>query len=490
MSESWLTSVTVGTLRTLIPGRLRELDSECPEAFSRLQIWLQTCNLRHNCIPREPPKLPTRVLDVGVAGRNVMLMDSFGMSGHYIALSHCWGTSGRIMLTNATYLDLLRGIAISYLPKTFRDAVMLTRKLRVRYLWIDCLCIVQDDAKDWETEASLMGQVYSNAYLTISAADSRDSTTGCFPKRERGPYVSADSISLGYNTPRHTLRPEAFHFGIMDSTGGNLSTMSLFDEWMPGASINWVRSYVIGVYGAIFDPLENESISSRGWTLQERILSPRLIHYAKDQMYWECSRFTKSEDGSVFRPMAQMSKIIEKQRISITDPDYTIVSGISLIRGRSAEIGDRRERYESGWLSYIQNFMRRKLTKEDDRLPALSGLTRVVATATNDKFHAGVWANHVLEDLHWRVYPQEEIVAHTWPRATLSKGKIYGEVRRTQTYRAPSWSWASLEAPIKFLTLNPKHLVADWKEISATPAGLDPNGRVINGFLKIKVSDL
>src|SRR5438034_1924444 len=66
------------------------------------------------------------------------------------------------------------------LPKTFQDAVLLTRALGVRYLWIDSLCIIQDDEKDWKRENPKMGEVYQYATITIAAAHARDSSEGCF----------------------------------------------------------------------------------------------------------------------------------------------------------------------------------------------------------------------------------------------------------------------------------------------------------------------
>lgn len=479
----------MGTLSDQVPGRIREIDSSSPNALKRLFDWLDDCDLRHPCLIRQAPALPTRVLDVQALNRGVRLVESSGLSSHYVALSHCWGTSRRMMLTKATYPDMKQNIPISYLPKTFQDAIKLTRAIKIRYLWIDCLCIIQDDPNDWELEAATMGDVYSKSYLTISAADSTDSFTGCFPERKESSYVSTDSISMGYATARSTKRPNAFHVGVADSkTPGVMSTMSFFKEWMPGASINWVSPYIVGAYGGLFDPIVSENISTRAWTLQERLLSPRIIHYGKDQMYWECRAYTRSEDGALFRPMAQMSQVIAKQKISLKEHGYGGLSGLSLIEGINPARDDDAARWDEGWLYHMRNFSRRKLTHEQDKLPALSGLAQFIAAATNDTYHAGLWANHLLEDLNWRVYPQEETVAATWPKHTLSKGEVYGDVRRTQSYRAPSWSWASLEAPIKFTAMSFDHLVGDWVEVSTTPAGPDSCGKVVNGCLKLRVS--
>ncbi|MBE3045596.1 HET domain-containing protein, partial [Candidatus Bathyarchaeota archaeon] len=128
-----------GTAFTHIPGRLRELRSDSDLAFSRNSRWLENCRLNHpRCIaPYENPVLPTRVIDVSFADGKVALFETRGGRGRYMTLSHCWGTSRRLMATTKTFQDLKGGIAVSLLPETFRDAIAITRRLGVRYLWVD-----------------------------------------------------------------------------------------------------------------------------------------------------------------------------------------------------------------------------------------------------------------------------------------------------------------------------------------------------------------
>ncbi|ORY09011.1 heterokaryon incompatibility protein-domain-containing protein, partial [Clohesyomyces aquaticus] len=128
------------------------------------------------------PELPTRVIDVGTNadGATVRLVETKRRRDHYIALSHCWGppTKRPLCTSKATFPQHLAGIHISSLPKTFRDAVAITRLLNLRYLWIDSLCIIQDDRNDWSMEAPRMGAFYSGAHLVIAASGARDSTEG------------------------------------------------------------------------------------------------------------------------------------------------------------------------------------------------------------------------------------------------------------------------------------------------------------------------
>jgi hypothetical protein len=99
-------------------------------------------------------------------------------------LSHCWGLSHRITATSATLDRLKKEISLDELPKTFQDAIIIAERLSVQYLWIDPLCIIQDDPLDWRAESSKMADVYTQSYLTISASTSTDDSTGCFRNGE------------------------------------------------------------------------------------------------------------------------------------------------------------------------------------------------------------------------------------------------------------------------------------------------------------------
>jgi hypothetical protein len=109
-------------------------------------------------------------VDVGLTSQYVRLVHTIGQKGNYIALSHCWGSTNLIRTTTRTLSTHEEGILITDLPKTFRDAISICRYLKVQFLWIDSLCIIQDDEQDWEREASRMADVYANAYLTIAAS--------------------------------------------------------------------------------------------------------------------------------------------------------------------------------------------------------------------------------------------------------------------------------------------------------------------------------
>jgi hypothetical protein len=152
--------------------------------------WLQDCEDEHkhrHCRRREETtKLPTRVLDLGEAPTiqdPIKLFETKGDQGKYMTLSHCWGSVQFLTTTRCTFEERKAGIQLAELPQTFKDAVSFTRSLGIRYLWIDSLCIIQQDHDDWEIEAGRMRSVYSNSYLNIAATGSSAGNGGCFRER-------------------------------------------------------------------------------------------------------------------------------------------------------------------------------------------------------------------------------------------------------------------------------------------------------------------
>ena len=119
--------------------------------------------------------LPTRVLDLLAKGVNIYLYESLQEEEPYLCLSHCWGGVTQFTTTLATVQDHKSEILWIDLPPLFQDAVTIVRKLGYRYLWIDSLCIIQDDLADWDCESARMWSIYQGAELTIAATDCPDS---------------------------------------------------------------------------------------------------------------------------------------------------------------------------------------------------------------------------------------------------------------------------------------------------------------------------
>ncbi|KAK0740116.1 heterokaryon incompatibility protein-domain-containing protein [Schizothecium vesticola] len=180
--------------------------------------WIRRCTTEHaacRSVGLSSP-LPTRVVDVSDP-TNVKLIESSGMTGRYLCLSHCWGEHQPLRTLTSNYADHLSSIPWSKTPETFQDAITLARKLGFSNIWIDSLCIVQDDAADWEAEAQKMMDIYQNCFLTIAGTSSPSSNTGLFLETqipaERWPLLTrAWVLQERLLAPRviHVARPELF----------------------------------------------------------------------------------------------------------------------------------------------------------------------------------------------------------------------------------------------------------------------------------------
>jgi hypothetical protein len=154
------------------------------------ESWILRCNSTHSTcreVLNTPRQLPTRLAYVGgprywdpprLRVRNIP------PSARYITLSHCWGDIEILQLTRNTLETFQKCILLQDLPKTFQDAIKITKKLSFRYIWIDSLCIIQDDADDWRRESVLMGNVYGGSSLYIAASGAPDGNWGCFFDRD------------------------------------------------------------------------------------------------------------------------------------------------------------------------------------------------------------------------------------------------------------------------------------------------------------------
>lgn len=151
------------------------------------RTWIDNCEKNHfnSCFQGEC-KLPKRVLDLGIDGTAAMLRlkETKAEMGGYITLSHCWGnTNDQLSTKKANISNMLNSIPIHELCQTFKDAIAITRKLGIRYLWIDSLCIIQDDLQDWKQESGEMAGIYSSSYLALAATHAASGKQGCFSTR-------------------------------------------------------------------------------------------------------------------------------------------------------------------------------------------------------------------------------------------------------------------------------------------------------------------
>lgn len=271
--------------------------------------WLNTCNRTHDfyhCNKRFTSILPTRVIDVGqrpLSDEVSLYCSRPDEIGTYVTLSHCWGKNlsaspGQIISTLKKNInDHIRGINIRRLPKTFRDAIQVTRELGQRYLWIDSLCIIQDDPNDWRKEGSKMHTVYTLAYFTIAATSARNFTEGFLNLRHQREFVKIEKIQRPSSPPpvrsmeqklvdlTHARRRYRKAKMYRDEGYGILRERN---PYRPPEKFEVWPLYICEYIDDFDADVEESILGTRGWVLQERALSRRILHFSANQTYWDC----------------------------------------------------------------------------------------------------------------------------------------------------------------------------------------------------------
>ncbi|KAI8722678.1 Protein kinase domain-containing protein [Fusarium sp. LHS14.1] len=225
--------------------------------FKVLGEWVRACDSTHHCLPKQLGFIPSRLIHISrTDSDSVRLVERGGeltQPVKYAALSHRWGTGhGELFCTiTANIKELKDGFKASNLPKTFLDAVSVTHGLGLEYLWVDSVCIIQDDSEDWNIESKLMEQVFSSAYCTLAAS-------------------CASGTNDGFLKARPQRRCIPMTFG--DAT--------------------YYACENIDDFGTHVDQSE---LNQRGWVMQERALSRRTIYFVENQSYWECGGGVRCE---------------------------------------------------------------------------------------------------------------------------------------------------------------------------------------------------
>jgi hypothetical protein len=160
----------------------------------------------------------------------------------------------------------------------FQDAVLITRRLKIKYLWIDSLCIIQDSLEDWAREAARMGDIYRHAFLTLFAFDSKDCHEGILVERSPGSPIDTGNLHDDERSLKVPSKPES-----------KLAKMAV---------------------------LKSSPLCKRGWVLQERLLLPRILYYSIEEFFWEylaCIARESEMGFKVYRPARTFTNVIIMQ---------------------------------------------------------------------------------------------------------------------------------------------------------------------------------
>lgn len=408
------------------PGGSTGSDSALQQAIE----WLRKCVQEHkgcNCRADRGSWNPTRLIDVGNAGDSLVRLIPHMHSVEtvrYLTLSHCWGQAQFIRLSAHSAQKLQAGIAISALPKTFRDAIEVTRFLTIRYLWIDSLCIFQDaaDLSDWTKEASLMDKVYAHGTLNISATAASDSLQGLFFDRRSSDF--------------HT---QAVDFAF-DEEGMRCSNIA---PCYTVKSLFWI------------DCIEDAPVNKRAWVLQERLLAKRVLHFGQTQLFWECAELEAAEtfpNGLPKIVRTSKSKFKDVRRI-VTDYDDP-----------EEHVGKILDWYGK-WNDIVRQYTSARLSNSQDKLVAITGLAKEMNKRIRDEYVAGMWRGHLAGQL-------------LWMRSYVAPPEL-----RSHGYRAPSWSWASGDVEVFYPIWANFGIRFEVNDVSLEHKSRDTFGLLAGGYI-------
>jgi hypothetical protein len=312
-----------------------------------------------------------------------------------------------MMLLKDNISELSLAISPQQLPRTFADAVEITRRLGIDYIWIDSLCIIQDDEDDWQREVALMEHVYGGSYLNIAASSATSVHGGCWVKGEGMQSTFRTKVRVG---------------------GGELVREVRDDD-----------CYDLAVW--------ESHLATRAWALQEKLLPPRTLHLGDRGAFWECRHTIANEylpDG------------------------FTKRLGSGLLRKMA-----QTEHLQQWWSEVVHLFTCADLTFARDKLPALSGIARRIHGQKGGQYLAGLWRDERIEaQLCWRVFDPK--------------------IRPTE-WRAPSWSWASVDGPIVYIPTQPEicdDTYANVVDASVIPLAGDIFGQLSGGTLHIECAGM
>lgn len=397
--------------------------------------------------------MPTRLLHISVDDGKYLLRLVEGTAPQpYVTLSHCWGKSfpANAKTTTSNYASRRSRIPWTDLTQNFRDAVAATQHLGFEYLWIDALCILQDSASDWASEASRMSDVFSSCALMLSADAAAESNVGLFR-----------SATLSTNIWRPVFPTDCRwrNYGIKMQYGRT-------------------NAYeMLAVFPSASKQERSSPLATRAWCFQENRLSQCVAHFAMDEILWDC---TQGDGGCQCKSRQGILKMLN---------DW-------MERANTAE--DKLNL----WLIMVNGYSARDLTFWTDRLPALSGLAKRFMVTNSDKqqprnqarlaiadpdptttgikqnfneidfgtYLAGNWSNYLMRCLCWY------------------SGTLPGRRLNTATaYVAPSWSWASVSGVVNF---TPAKACAEIISACCYTAGPDSEGQITGGELILKAKIL
>jgi hypothetical protein len=364
----------------VVTARPLHTDVTSDLTFKKIQQWIQKCSTHLECGPLSDSPLPTRLIEVAPddGTGEPRITSTKGVRGKYVALSYCWGGKQLGMTVKENFASRFRQLDTKALSKTVLQAIQTTKRLGLRYVWVDAICIIQDDEEDRTNEIRQMCDIYRQAYLTVVAANASRSSDGFWD-----------------------MRPSQ-------------SSATKIPFWSVTGELSWVWVEQEGWYGD-----DSEPINTRCWTLQERLLSHRLVIFASHTIQLQCQHDIVNLGDSLNIPTGL--------------GPWRLPSGLTYPLRQVEAKGLTTEALIEIWKNVITLYSKREIKRVEERLVALSGLAQAFNEVLETPYLAGLWFGPTLPSmLLWQACSTDPLTP------------------RFQTYIAPSWSWASYPNSISY----------------------------------------
>ena len=324
----------------------------------------------------------------------------------YVALSYCWGGDQPNKLTQENYDLYKKDIPWETLPKTIQDAARTAQALGFHYIWIDSMCIVQDSKEDKEVEISQMTKVYAHATLTVVNKRGDRVTEGfLYPRKLPSGTTSIQYLAEDGQTHRVTLSFDDVS-DLEDSCAINTRGWAL-QEYLLSR-----RRLVVGTWSTEWHCRREVNVHRDGWARSTIGKSYEGIPYDDESEGWAGDGpFGSKEAESVYS-----SSFINAAMFFSVNPGYP-----------SGQLDE--EIIRDSWYSVVKSYTLRSVTESEDRIFAISGIAERFANSIPGRYIAGLWEDMMPKSLFW------------YKRGIATD--------RPVRYRGPSWSWVSIDGQVR-----------------------------------------